>query len=360
MPASAPASGVPALDGPALGAALGVAARQVETGTVPWLVLGIARRNGPATVRAWSRPDLPRVGAGALAAIASVTKPIVATAVMQLVEEGRLVLRAPLAEVLPGLADRRITAWHVLAHRSGLADLDAAGLVLTGRAGALRDRVLAQVPDDEPGSLFRYASSPFELLGLALEALDGEPLPAVLRRRVLAPLGMTATAFDPAALPGARPAPVWVPAWDPARPGPPPPEGARMGAALVPLALAGGGLWSTAGDLLRFGRAMLGGGELDGTRVLAPATLSLMTRETTDRPAPGTDPLRARHYGLGWGLPGPDAPGSREAFGHGGIAGTRLWIDPANDLVLVYLTGSWGMGAAPIDAVFGAVYAALR
>ena len=47
------------------------------------------------------------------------------------------------------------------------------------------------------------------------------------------------------------------------------------------------------------------------------------------------------------------------AFGHGGVSGTRLWIDPAYDLVYVYLTGSWGLPTAPIDAVQAAIYAAV-
>ena len=128
----------------------------------------------------------------------------------------------------------------------------------------------------------------------------------------------------------------------------------------------GGGLWSTAADLLRFGRAMLRGGELDGVRILSPAFVALMTREVT---APrgvtweglgvAPDPQQSSHYAIGWGRPGVSGPASDRAFGHGGVSGTRLWIDPAYDLVYVYLTGKWGLPLAPIDAVEHAIYAAL-
>ncbi len=109
---------------------------------------------------------------------------------------------------------------------------------------------------------------------------------------------------------------------------------------------------------------MLRGGELDGVRVLSPAMVALMTREVT---APvgaaggigwNANPLAADHYALGWGTPRADTIASPRAFGHGGVSGTRLWIDPAYDLVYVYLTGSWGSPTAPIDAVQAAIYAA--
>ena len=71
------------------------------------------------------------------------------------------------------------------------------------------------------------------------------------------------------------------------------------------------------------------------------------------------DPLTDEHYALGWGKPGIASPASASAFGHGGVSGTRLWIDPAHDLVLVYLSGRWGGARDSIDAVQLAVYAAL-
>ena len=111
---------------------------------------------------------------------------------------------------------------------------------------------------------------------------------------------------------------------------------------------------------------MLRRGELDGTCVLSPAYVELMTREVTvaaTSRVPGlgsnVDPLRADHYALGWGKPGVASVGSPSAFGHGGVSGTRLWIDPALDLAYVYLSGAWGMSREPIDVVEAAIYAGL-
>ena len=112
--------------------------------------------------------------------------------------------------------------------------------------------------------------------------------------------------------------------------------------AFIAMAMPGAALWGSAPDLLRFGRAMLRGGELDGVRVLPPAFVDLMARETTvDGIGRTDDPVTAEHYALGWGKPGVASPADPSSFAHGGITGTRLWIDPANDLVFVYLTGVW-------------------
>lgn len=352
-----------AFDPAALDRAFALAAHQVEDGTAPFVILGVANGAGTVRLEAVSPPDRPRIGTGAVCLIASITKPIVGTAVMQLVAEGRLALGAPLGDVLPELVhpDREpVTAWHLLSHTSGLSELDVEELV---ERGAGPSEVLQQALHLEaltaPGAAYRYVSITFDLLAEAVARLDGVPFETALRRRVLDPLGMSDTTFDPRWELAARIAPVEV--VDPgsaARS----PEHARTTPVdgFVGLRLAGGGLWSSAQDLLRFGRAMLLGGELDGRRVLPRAQLELMTREVTvGGIGAAADPLRANHYALGWGRPGPDTPGSRHAFGHGGATGTRLWIDPEHDLVFLYATGRWGFPLAPIDRVMQAVYAAL-
>ena len=124
---------------------------------------------------------------------------------------------------------------------------------------------------------------------------------------------------------------------------------------------ANAGLWSTADDLLRFGRAWLRGGELDGERILAPAFVALATREVTvDGLGRAEDRLLDEHYAIGWGKPGPTNPASPAAFGHSGASGTRLFVDPAHDLVIVYLSGAWGLPGLVMDDTVNAVYAAVR
>jgi CubicO group peptidase (beta-lactamase class C family) len=174
---------------------------------------------------------------------------------------------------------------------------------------------------------------------------------------------MVDTVFDPRIDHAARRAPVRVGDWDsgPLTEALDPALAELLMGGYIGLRMAGGGLWSTAADLLRFGRAMLAGGELDGVRLLAPTFLGLMTREVTvgGLGAVG-DPLRDEHYAIGWGRRGAASPASASSYGHSGMSGTRLWVDPEHDLVVVYLTGVWGLPTQPIDAALDAVFAAVR
>jgi CubicO group peptidase (beta-lactamase class C family) len=357
------------LDPAALDHAVAIATRRARAGELPFEIIGVANRAGTIRLEAVTAPGARRrIGTDAICLLASITKPIVASAAVRLVQDGVLGLRAPLADWLPELrGDTRsaITPWHVLSHTTGINEPGIEDLIRGGvDRAALMDRVLAMQPSAPVGSRYAYMTLPFELLAVAMERATGEDLPAILRRLVLEPLGMGSTSFDPlgAGL-GARKSPVTVGAW----------QGTRLlgsedpavAEALVDrysaLRLAGGGLWSTADDLLRFGRAMLGGGELDGARVLSSAFVDLMTRETTvDGIGREANPVQNGAYALGWGKPGVASPASPSAFGHGGMSGTKLWIDPEHDLVFVYLSASWGMPSEVVDPPLFAVYGALR
>jgi CubicO group peptidase (beta-lactamase class C family) len=346
------------LDHHALDRAFVLAAEQAADGTAPWSVLGVATAAGTVRLEAYGSPNGPRIGAGAVCLIASITKPIIATAVLQLVAEGRLGLADDLRELVPALAIQgrpRITPWHVLGHTSGLHEVDPFGHLVTAPGHTLLLDVCAAPQEAMPGARFEYASGTWELLAALIEQLDEAPLEAALRRRLFEPLGMLSTTFDPRAAFGDR---LVLPILREIAPAA---EPALLLDGFVGLRTAGGGLWSSADDLLRFGRAMLRGGELDGARVLPPAMLELMTREiTVDGLGHRDDPLDVHHYALGWGRPGPHTPGSRRAFGHGGATGTGLWIDPEHDLVVVQLTGVWGHPTGPGERLLNAVYAALR
>lgn len=360
------------LDTAALGRAFDVAARHVTERAAPWCVLGVATRDRVVRVDAYGTgPDGARVGVDVVGLVASITKPIVATMVLQLVAEGRLSLDEPLDRLLPGAAEAAagatgsaadpqpgapVTAWHLLTHTSGLADLDLEDLLGRGTSHAdVVRRLLREPRRSPPGSAFAYSSATFDLLAALVTRLDGRPYPEALSARVLDPLGMHATTFDPRPSAGDR---MVRPLTAPLPDGIALPDATLDG--FIRLAMPGAGLWSTAGDLLRFGRAFARGGELDGVRILPPAFVELMTREVTvDGLGAATNPLDSEHYALGWGTPGVSDPGSRSAFFHGGITGTRLWVDPANDLVIAYLTGAWDQPAWPADAVVNAVYAAL-
>lgn len=352
----------------ALAPAFDLARAQVERGEAPFVILGVADDAGVIALEAFSPPDGPRIGTDAICLLASITKPIVATAVMTQVETGSIDLASPLGGWAPDLVNPAwapVSAWHVLSHTTGIDDVELEVVIRggEGRDGLMR-RVREAPQDAPPGTRYHYTSTTFDLLVEAVAARTGEPFEAILQRTVLDPLGMTDTTFDPRPddARACRAAPIAVGGLEG--------HGFREDPALVAaytnLRLAGGGLWSSAPDLLRFGRAMLRGGELDGARVLSPAFVDLMTREVT-APREVTwgglgvqpDPLRSDHYALGWGKPRVETAGSALAFGHGGVSGTRLWIDPGYDLVYVYLSGCWGLPTAPIDAVANTIYAAL-
>ena len=245
-----------------------------------------------------------RVGVDAICLLASITKSITAIGVLQLVEEGSITLEQQINAWAPELCNaawQPITAWHVLSHTTGIDDVDLE-LILRHRQG--RDDLLrhlrAKSQVAAPGTRFHYVSFPFDLLVEALARRTGEPYEASLRRRVLEPLAMAATTFDPGVhaelAPRAAPLTMALP------------DGTFMdddglAAAYASLHLAGGGLWSSAEDLLRLGRAMLRGGELDGTRVLSPAFVDLMTREVTV-------PRMSRVAGLG----SNDGPAARRTL----------------------------------------------
>jgi CubicO group peptidase (beta-lactamase class C family) len=301
------------------------------------------------------------VGLDGIFLIASITKPIVATAIMQLVEQGKLLLSAPVATYLPEFAANdkgAVTAWHLLTHSSGLeedefwGELQAIGA--SGRQpppGFLYDAACRSHLNFEPGTAYRYNSLTFSVLGELITRLSGEPYPEYLQHHIFDPLGMTSTAFWP--VDRSRVAPIYDL-------GPPHiVEGFRA------LATPGGGLSSTAADLIAFGQTYLRGGtSAGGHKLVSSPTVTLMTQHHT---------IGARQFGqgntfnyaLGWGKPSTPPEGdllaSERAFGHNGASGTTLWIDPEYDFVYVFLTNRWDMvdpldtRARCLNVVYGAV-----
>ena len=339
----------------------------VQSGEVPDAVLAVA--DGEGEIRAEAHTRRPgRLTTESRFMVASITKPIVATAIMQLVETGRLDLHAPVGQLIPGFAPppaapglpggEAISAWHILTHTSGIPDVDTDRLY---RERPSRGDMLRIAATDRlrfaPGSQFEYVSSSFYVLGELIRRLGGLPHAEYLRVRVLAPLGMVGTGF---AMPTDRGSRVPVHGF-----GPQGPLQALLLRAFASLEHPGGGLWSTAPDLLRFGRAMLLGGELDGARVLGPTTLAEMTREQTrglqEAGATPAEPAHDARYALGWTKLGldPQLPGGSAQFGHGGATGSLLWIDPERDLVIVLLANVWEMERTLQLAVVRAVYGAL-
>ena len=264
--------------------AFAIAARHVESGRLPYTIMAVANRDGLIREEAAGPREGDRIGANAVCLLASITKPIVATAVMRLAQEGRFPLGVPIRRWLPELDAAGIapfTAWHVLTHTTGFPDIDLVAMLSQGGGQEeLLRLTIAAGQATPPGKVFRYASFTFDLLAVAIERSLDTPFDTVLRETVLDPLGMAGTGFDlPPA--GPRRGPVVYGDLPGSMPRVPGVSNERAVAAFSAARLAGGGLWSTAHDLVRFGRAFLRGGELEGVRILGRPLVDLMTREVT-------------------------------------------------------------------------------
>ncbi len=339
--------------------AFDLARRAVEQKEVPSAVLAVANSREVIRCEAFSHPEGDQVSTDSLFLLASISKPITATAVMQMVEDGLLVLSDPVTRYIPEY-DRpgkpKVTAWNLLSHTSGMEEqaffdvlLSSPSLELSPLEAACRSTLHFW-----PGTRYEYCTLSFYVLAELVARLSGMPFADYLRRRVLEPLGMTDTAFAPRDAGRA----VWPHGFDPD-----PQQNRVLAERFVSLAMPGGGLWSSAADLVAFGQAYLNDGRHDEFRLLSPATIDWMTREhTTGLVEVIQGQARPAHYGLGWGKSSLSGarPGSPRAFEHGGATGTGLWIDPEWDLVCVFLTNHFGIDDHVRTGALQAVYSALQ
>jgi len=259
--------------------------------------------------------------------VASLTKVFATTpAVIRLMDQGTLSLVDPVSRWLPEFKGSDITLLHLLTHTSGLYDgiLDSREPLASAISNAAAHA--GQIP---AGSRFLYADINFILLGNLVRRISATSLDSYCQDGFYRPLGMLHTGFNPvldgntAATLGGR-------------------TGVLRGVVQDPNArLLGGvaghaGLFSTAGDMARFARMLLNGGELDGRRVLSARAVAQMTA-----PYFFNDGRVVR--GLGWDRESPfSSPKgslfSELSYGHTGYSGTSVWIDPQADLFVVLLT----------------------
>lgn len=261
---------------------------------------------------------------------ASLTKVIATTtAVMLLVEKEQVKLEEKVQAYLPeftGDGREKITVRQLLTHTSGLRpDLPPGGP--PGYQATL-DRVFRERPTTAPDAAFRYSDLNFILLGAMVARVSGKPLDEFCAERIFGPLKMSDTMFRPPATLQGRIAPTT--------------RETPRGLVHDPTAqLMGGvaghaGLFTTTADLARFARMLLGHGSLDGVQLLRPETVQLMT--TVQTPAALTD-----RRGLGWDIDSRYAGPRGTAFpigsyGHSGWTGGSLWIDPASETFVIFLS----------------------
>jgi CubicO group peptidase (beta-lactamase class C family) len=272
--------------------------------------------------------------------LASMTKPLVGTATLLLVEEGRLGLDDRVGDHLDSFDNERsgrITVRHLLTHRSGFAQgTEPPGYTSRSTLREAVDLLGRAGPDVPPGERFIYSNLNSEILGAVVEEIAGEPVDRFLESRVLSPLvmGETHTRLEPGSPRTAHVASSyrrwgdapWERYWSPAR--------------------AGAEAWfNPAGDLL--------GTAVDYAKFLAAwidsvegrsgglVTQALARDAISDPDAGPEDPPRPRYFGMHWEIYAPPSdPGGLPAFGHRGATGTVGLAIPDRAVIVVFLTNS--------------------
>jgi len=376
-----------------------VFAAYVEKGELPGGVILLARKDRVAYYKPFGYTDPAArtpMPADALFRIASQTKAIVSTAILMLQEEGKLNIGDPLWKYLPEFekttvavpgegggyqvvpAERAITLRDLLTHTSGIgygygvaADAwQAAGIqgwYFADRDEPIRETVrrMAALPmDAHPGTQYVYGYST-DILGAVVEVASGQPLDTFLRDRIFAPLGMNDTYFYLPSGKASRLAPVYNPK-----------DGGGLKRALEGPGMdtqgqyisgprksfsGGAGLVSSAADYYRFLQMMENGGELEGKRLLSPRTVKLMTVNHLPDSAGWN---QGSGFGLGFSvvtdMGKSGTYGSEGTFGWGGAYHSTYWVDPAEELIVVYFTQVRPNARVPDQAVLrNLIYQAL-
>jgi CubicO group peptidase (beta-lactamase class C family) len=358
--------------------------RYIDSGRLPCAQVLIARRGAIAHYSTLGRMDVERqrpATENTIFRIYSMTKPLTSVAFMMLVEEGKVALDDPVHRFIPQWRDlgvydggfletfrtRRTSApmrmLDLLRHTSGLTygfqqrtNVDAAyrkrSLGEIGGQLPLDAMIegLAKMPlEFSPGQQWNYSVAT-DVLGYLVGKIAGQPFDDFLRTRIFTPLGMVDTDFYVPSSKAARFAACYSAA-----------PGGKMQLQDDPerslylrppsFVSGGGGLVSTTADYLRFCRMLLNGGALDGVRILSPKTVQLMT---TNHLPDGKDLTQlstsmfseATYAGVGFGLgfsvtinPARTLlPGSVGDFSWGGLASTYFWIDPLEQLIVIFMT----------------------
>ena len=356
----------------------------VDSGQLAGVQLAVARRGKLVHFESYGKRDL---GSGApveddtIFRIYSMTKPIAGVALMTLYDEGKFQLDDPVSKHIPQLAglkvavadgpdgmpqladaDHEMTIRELMSHSGGFtygifgrSQVD----LLYQKANILdREQTLAEMVDKlaelpllfQPGTRWNYSVS-VDVQGRLVEVLSGKPFDQFLRERIFEPLGMKDTGFFVPPENAGRLATLYVPNT----------EGVLQPQSnddvLIPpkFLSGGGGLVSTAHDYLRFAQMLLNGGELDGTRVLKPETVALMTTNHLPDGVTGVERIApGNRFGLDFAIvtepnAATDHPRSVGEAWWFGIGGTWFGVHPKEELIVLGMIQLRG-GRAPFIA----------
>ena len=345
---------------------------QVAAGALPGAQTLIWRRGAIAHHSLVGQMDLAAgtpMRADAIFRLYSMTKPVTSVALLMLLEQGKVALDDPVAKFIPGFGrltpgGAAMTVLDLLRHTAGLTygfhnrtPIDAAyraqRIAEMDTEGGLPAMIaqLEQLPlEYAPGQAWIYSVAT-DVVGYLIQIISGRSYADFVRTEILAPLKMADTDFVVPRAKADRFAACY----------------ALQDGALAPfdayptekyfdppkLESGGGGLAGMAQDYLRFCSMLLNKGELDGVRLLSPKTVAMMTanqlpdgKEVTDLSPPGAAFTESCYRGIGFGLGvavtldpvRTGIPGSAGEFAWGGMASTAFFVDPAEDMAVVFMT----------------------
>ena len=332
-----------------------VIAEAIESKRLPGAVVLVGRKGRIVWLKAYGaravEPEREPMTSETIFDLASLTKVVAtATSIMILVERGKVRLSDPVSNYIPelkGEGRERITIEQLLTHVSGYApDFDLRER-WTGYDEAIK-QLIKEPLRNPPGTRFTYSDIGFITLGEVVARAGGMPLDQFAQKNIFEPLRMRHTGFRPSASLLTRIAPtekrraqlsylgdtganigaegeVWL------RGQVHDPTSYRMNG------VAGhAGLFSTAGDLAIYCQMILNGGSYGGVRILAPLTVAEMTRPRVVSSSGNT-------RGLGWDMNTSYSTNRGDlfplgSFGHTGFTGTSIWIDPASEMFVVFLS----------------------
>jgi uncharacterized protein YbbC (DUF1343 family)/CubicO group peptidase (beta-lactamase class C family) len=332
-----------------------VIAASIEKKELPGAVVLVARHGRVAWRKAYGsravEPQREPMTADTIFDLASLTKIVAtATSIMILIEQGKVRLTDPVVEFIPemkGGGRDAITIEQLLTHTAGFApDFDLREH-WTGYDEAIK-RLYREPLRNQPGARFVYSDINYIALGEVVHRVSGQTLAEFARKNIFVPLGMRDTGFNPDA--GLRPriAPTEKRRGqmnylgDSGENAGPQGEQWLRGQVHDPTSfrmsgVAGhAGLFSTADDLAIFCQMILNGGSYNGVRILSPMGVATMTRP---RAIAENGSARA----LGWDIATSFSTNKGDlfplgSFGHTGFTGTSMWIDPASDSFVVFLS----------------------
>jgi len=314
----------------------GVSEAHVEAGEAIGVETLIIRDNKVLLHRAYGVEDIDtreELKPGAIWSVKSMTKPMVALAVLMLVDEGKVALHEPISTWLPDFAgDKRVTVLDLLSHKSGVAGLGSG----TAGVSTLRPWVETWAARSPAGPMGKYTYSDFNyaVAALIVSERSGMPTEEFVDLRILKPLGMKDSylTFDPSFVWADRVPSRYVKRnngfvelWDQKEP------------LWYPFFAGGWGLWTTAKDYAKFLQFIMDGGSVDGTQLVNASLIELSL-------TPHTQQIEGRwSYGLGWRLHGSNQDRTGPVvFAHNGFDGTEARVYPETRTIVLLLTHSRG------------------